>query len=330
MIILVSGSGRWGTSVALYCAKIKHQVALLCSRNDSYQFIKKNGYSPHLPNFPIPKSVCVLPSSEAVPANTELIIFSNPIPYFRKKLESLKGIENKHILITVNKGIEAESLLTAPEIVKKFFPKNTLAHLGGPCFPEGLLLDYKPAAETLACEDRAVGEKLQQELNSLWFRIYISEDLKGIAFLGAMKNVFAIIAGIIQGCELGEEAMSFFITRGMSEAKKLCYALKIKENTIYGLSGLGDLVLTCYSEKNSQNKNFGIQLGLGNSIEETIKKMGNKVAEGFYTTKALYQIAEKYSIEVPIIKTAYQTFYEGLPIQKALQILLNRPLKTED
>ena len=152
MIILVSGSGRWGTSIALYCAKIKHQVALLCSRNNSYQFIKKNGYSPHLPNFPIPKSICVLPSSEAVPANTELIIFSNPIPYFRKKLENLKGIKNKHILITVNKGIEAESFLTAPEIVKKIFPKNTLAHLG-PCFPELLLIINQP--QTLACEDRA-------------------------------------------------------------------------------------------------------------------------------------------------------------------------------
>ena len=145
-----------------------------------------------------------------------------------------------------------------------------------------------------------------------------------------MKNVFAIVAGIIQGCDLGEEAMSFFITRGMSEAKKLCQALKIEENTLYGLSGLGDVVLTCYSQKNSQNKNFGIQLGLGQRIEDTIKKMGDKVAEGYPTTEALYRLTEKYSIETPIIKTAYQTFYKGLPIQKALQILLNRPLKIED
>ena len=330
MKLLVSGSGRWGTSIALYCDKIKHQVSLLCSRNEGYQFIKKNSYSPHLPNFSIPKSIHILHPSETVASDTELIIFSNPISYFREKLESLRGIQPQHILITINKGIEKNTLLFAPEIMQEFFPKNTLAHLGGPCFPEGLLLDGKPAAETLACKNQAIGKKLQQELNSLWFRVYLSQDLKGIAFLGAMKNVFAIVAGIIQGCDLGEEAMSFFITRGMSEAKKLCQALKIEENTLYGLSGLGDVVLTCYSQKNSQNKNFGIQLGLGQRIEDTIKKMGDKVAEGYPTTEALYRLTEKYSIETPIIKTAYQTFYKGLPIQKALQILLNRPLKIED
>ena len=221
MKLLVSGSGRWGTSIALYCDKIKHQVSLLCSRNEGYQFIKKNSYSPHLPNFSIPKSIHILHPSETVASDTELIIFSNPISYFREKLESLRGIQPQHILITINKGIEKNTLLFAPEIMQEFFPKNTLAHLGGPCFPEGLLLDGKPAAETLACKNQAIGKKLQQELNSLWFRVYLSQDLKGIAFLGAMKNVFAIVAGIIQGCDLGEEAMSFFITRGMSEAKKL-------------------------------------------------------------------------------------------------------------
>ncbi len=330
MKILVSGSGRWGTSMALYCDKIKHQVSLLCSRSDGYQLIKDNNYSPYLPNFSIPKSICILPNSETVPSDTELIIFSNPMPYFRKRLESIKGIQPHHILITVNKGIETENLLSAPDIVKKIFPKNILAHLGGPCFPEGLLLDNKPAAETLACEDKAIGEKLQQELNSLWFRVYLSQDLKGTAFLGAIKNVFAIVAGIIQGYELGEEAMSFLITRALSETKKICQVLGIQEKSLYGLSGLGDLILTCYSQKNSQNKNFGIQLGQGNTVEETIKKMGNKVAEGYHTTKALYLISEKHSIELPIIKTAYRTLYEGLPIQKALQVLLNRPLKVED
>ena len=330
MKILVSGSGRWGTSIALYCNKIKHQVRLLCSRDESYQFIKKNSYSPHLPDFPIPKSIHILHPSETVASDTELIIFSNPISFFRKKLENINGIQPHHILITINKGIEKNTLLSAPEIMQEFFSKNTLAHLGGPCFPEGLLLDEKPAAETLACENKVIGKKLQKELNSLWFRVYLSQDLKGIAFLGAMKNVFAIVAGIIQSYNLGEEAMSFFITRGMSEAKKICQALKIKENTLYGLSGLGDIVLTCYSQKNSQNKNFGIQLGLGKKIEETIKKMGGKVVEGYPTTEALYRLTEKHSIDAPIIKTAYQTFYKGLPIQKALQILLSRPLKIED
>ncbi len=330
MNIVVSGSGRWGSAMACYCSQIGHQTSLVCSRKSSYQFIVKHQYSSHLKNFILPPQIQLLPPQAALPPDTELIIFATPIPFFREQLQTIKEVKKEQILMSINKGIEQTTLLFATDILAEFFPQNTLAHLGGPCFPEGLLLAGKPAAETLACQNKKIGKMLQLELSSLWFRIYQSTDLKGTCFLGAVKNTFAIIAGVIESKKLGEEALAILITRGIYEIKKLCRVLQITEASLYGLSGLGDLALTCYAQASSQNKNFGIQIGTGKSTKQIRQEWGGKICEGYFTTKALFQLAQKHQIDTPLIEAVYLVLYKNLSIEETLQALLARPLKFED
>jgi glycerol-3-phosphate dehydrogenase (NAD(P)+) len=330
MKIAVCGSGRWGAAMACYLAQIGHQVALICNRHSGYQFIKAKGYSRHLPQFRLASNIKILPSASPIDSDVELIIFAVPIPFFRSFLQKLQGtVQTKQILMSISKGIEQETLLLPADILKEFFPHNTLCHLGGPCFPEGLLLEGKPAAETLACSDEEIGRKLQAEFSSSWFRIYQSTDLRGVCFLGAIKNIFAIIAGIIEGKKLGEEALSILITRGIYEIKKICKVLQIVETSLYGLSGLGDLVLTCYSHRSSQNKNFGIELGKGKSCQQIRGELGEKICEGYFTTKTLFQIIKKHRIEAPLIAALYRVLYEEHSIEQTLHRLLARPLKSE-
>ena len=329
MQISVFGSGRWGCSIALYCHTIGHKVTVHCSRESSYNFIKQNNYSSHLPDYKFPQDLQVINNSAPIPQSCQLAIFAIPTPFFRKYLENIKGL-GKQILLTVNKGIEQKNFKTPPEILKEFFPDNVIAHLGGPCFPNALLKNGNPAAETLACEDQVISKKLQKELSSKWFRIYQSQDLKGTAFLGALKNIFAIIAGIIQGYQLGEEAMSILITRGIVEIKRIHETLNLPINSIYGLSGLGDLTLTCYSQSSSQNKNFGYQIGKGENLDSIIEKMQGKIAEGYYTTKAVFDIIQNNKINAPLIETLYRILYQKMPLNEALHNLITRPLQIEN
>ena len=327
MKINVCGSGRWGSAMAIYCTQIKHQVCLSCSKKESYHFIKDKGYSKHLPQFPFPKNIEILPPY-TTPSSADLVIFAIPIPFFRDYLEKT-NLSNKPILMTINKGIEQNTMHFASDIVKDFFPQNSICHLGGPCFPEGLLTSGMPAAEILGCKEEKIGKKLQVALSSPWFRLYLSQNLKEICFLGAIKNVFAIIAGIIEGKNLGEEALSILITRGIYEIRKIFLTLGFEDSSIYGLSGLGDLVLTCYSKKSSQNKNFGIEFGKGKSIQQIQKEQNGKICEGFFTAKALFQLVKKHNIDAPFIESLYKVLYQNFSIKESIYTLISRPLKNE-
>ena len=327
MKINVCGSGRWGSAMALYCSQIKHQVCLSCSQEESYHFIKNKGYSKHLPQFSFLESIKILPPY-TISQSAELIIFAIPIPFFRDYLKKIQ-LSNKQVLMTINKGIEQDTMLLASDIVKDFFSKNSICHLGGPCFPEGLLTMGMPAAEILACEEEKVGKKLQVALSSQWFRLYLSKNLKEICFLGAIKNVFAIISGIIEEKKLGEEALSILVTRGIYEIRKIFLALGFQDTSIYGLSGLGDLVLTCYSQKSSQNKNFGIELGKGKNIQQIQKEQKGKICEGVFTTKALFQLVKKHNVDAPFVEALYKVLYQNHSIEKSIYNLISRPLKNE-
>ena len=329
MKIVVCNSGRWGSAMANYLAQAGHKTSLICSSQASYEFIQKNQYSSRLKNFPLSKVHILVPNT-VIEQNTKLIIFATPVPFFRKYLQQIKGIDTHHILMCINKGIEQDTLLLTSDIVREFFPHNTIAQLGGPCFPEGLLLAGRPAAETLACKDEKIGKILQKKLSTRWFRIYLNNDLRGVCFLGAVKNVFAIIAGIIESKNLGEEALSILITRGIYEIRKLCQKLKITDSSLYGLSGLGDLVLTCYSSCSSQNKNFGMELGKKKTLEQIKKNWNGKICEGYFTTKALFEITQKHKIEAPLIAGLYGVLYKNFSIDQTITNLLARPLKSEN
>ena len=328
--IAVLGAGRWGTAMAIYLSRKGLKIALQCHLREEFEQLAETGIAPNLPGYRCEKGVRFTMDLNRAVDGAQLIVVAMPVAFLQSALKRIETIPNAAYIVSINKGIERESLQTVPTIIKNFFPRHVIAHLGGPCFPEGLLSPRTPVAETLACRDETAGRLLQELFSSESFRVYRSRDLEGVATLGALKNVYAILAGIAVGYGMQEEAISVLVTRGLSEMKRYCQKRKISLDTLYGLSGLGDLALTCYSPKSSHNRNFGKRLGGGESIERILSSMRGTVAEGYYTTKAVWEIARKYEIELPLSGIAYRIIYERLSIGDGLAALMSRPLKLED
>lgn len=328
--ITVLGAGRWGTAMSIFLSRKELDITLQCHLQEEYEQLVKTGKAPNLPNYSCDSRIRFEQDINKSLEDAQGVILAVPVAFLRGVLQGIQQLPQETVLIGINKGIERESLQTVPEIVREYFPDNPLAHLGGPCFPEGLLSDTTPAAETLACEDDDLGKLLQKLFSSPGFRVYRSFDLIGVALLGALKNIYAIITGIAAGMGMYEEVTAVLVTRGLAEMKRFCTHMNISLDTLYGLSGLGDLALTCYSPSSSHNKNFGIRLGKGETVEEILNTMAGTIAEGYFTTKAVFEISQKEKIDLPLCQGLYQVIYEGKSLIESLGELMTRPLKIED
>ncbi|MBU2647808.1 NAD(P)-dependent glycerol-3-phosphate dehydrogenase [bacterium] len=328
--ITVLGAGRWGTAMAIYLSRKGLDVTLQCHLQEEYDQLIETDVAPNLPGFSCNGKINFELDLNRSIAMAQIVIIAIPVAFMRSVLEHIDQLRPNAVLVSINKGIERETLKTVPEIIFELFPDHPIAHLGGPCFPEGLLSETTPAAETLACKDEETGLKLQQMFSSPAFRVYRSFDVKGVALLGALKNIYAIIAGVADGLGMFEEVTSVLVTRGLAEMKRFCQHMDVSLDTLYGLSGLGDLALTCYSLKSSHNKNFGKRLGRGESVSDILATMAGTVAEGYYTTKAVHAISQKYQIDLPLCNGIYQVIYENKSLQESLKDLMTRPLKVED
>lgn len=328
--ITVLGAGRWGTAMAIYLSRKGLQVTLQCHLQAEYEQLTRSGSAPNLPGFNCEGRVHFELDLNRSLSDAEIVVIAVPVAFMRSVLERIESLKPGTILLSINKGIERETLKTVPEIVAEFFPDHPIAHLGGPCFPEGLLSESTPAAETLACKDDSLGLALQEMFAGPSFRVYRSHDVKGVALLGALKNIYAIIAGIADGLGMYEEVTSVLVTRGLAEMKRFCQHMNISLETLYGLSGLGDLVLTCYSPKSSHNKNFGKRLGKGETVDHILSTMAGTIAEGYFTTRAVWEISRQYQIDLPLCHGIYQVIYENKSLTEILRALMTRPLKVED
>ena len=328
--ITILGSGRWGAAMAIYLSRMGYQITLQSHSQKAHNHLVRNGSAPNLPAYQFGQKISFEHDLNRSVSKADIIITSTPVPFLRSVLCQIKNLNQKSVFVGINKGIERKNLLTVPEIIREYFPINPIAHLGGPCFPEGLLSRTTPAAETLACEDEQLGKKLQQLFSSSGFRVYRSVELKGVALLGALKNIYAIVAGIADGIGMYEEVISVLVTRSLAEMKRFCEKMGVHQSTLFGLSGLGDLALTCYSMKSSHNKNFGRRLGQGEQIEDILNTMEGTIAEGYFTTKAVELLAEKLQLDLPICNMAYKIIYEKKPLAEGIEELMSRPLKVED
>lgn len=328
--VTVLGAGRWGTAMAIYLSRRDLNVTLQCHLPEEYEQLISTDRAPNLPGFSCEGKIQFELDLNKSLVGAQLVIVAIPVAFMRGVLEKITELPKDAIICSINKGIERESLQPVPEIIESYFPNNPLAHLGGPCFPEGLLSITTPAAETLACKNEALGAMLQELFAGPSFRVYRSLELKGVALLGALKNIYAIIAGMADGLGLYEEVISVVVTRGLAEMKRFCQHQGISLETLYGLSGLGDLALTCYSPKSSHNKNFGRRIGQGESVDDILASMKGTVAEGYFTTKAVWQLSQKENIDLPLCKGAYQVIYEHRSLAETLMELMTRPLKVED
>lgn len=328
--ITVLGAGRWGTAMAIYLSRLEHPVTLQCHTDEEYNQLMEQDTSPRLPGFDCGKKIQFVQDLNESVKNADIIVLAIPVPFLHSALSQLTDLSEDTIIVGINKGLDKETLQTVPEIVEKLFPRHHFSQLGGPCFPQGLLSATDPAAETIACKDDETGKYLQEVFSSPMFRVYRSQDVQGVALLGAMKNVYAIGAGIIDGLGLSEESLSVLITRGLAEMRRLCRSFNIQDETLYGLSGLGDLALTCYSPGSSHNKNFGREIGKGKTTEQVLSEMHGAVAEGYHTAQVLWKLAEKHDVELPLAESIYGVLFKNMSVREGIIDLMQRPLKKED
>jgi glycerol-3-phosphate dehydrogenase (NAD(P)+) len=323
----IIGAGGWGTALAGLWAKNGRKIVLWGHNADRIARMQKTREnSDYLPGLQLPDSVCITSElSDCVDA--DLIVLATPSTALRNIAADLaKVIGLTPVLLSCTKGIEHGSGMRMTEILRETFPENKIAVLSGPNLATEVARDL-PTATVIACDDGDCAASLQTALGSPRFRIYTSLDVVSIELGGALKNVFAIAAGISDGLELGDNAKAALVTRSLAELVRFGVAMGGTANTFYGLSGAGDLILTCYSER-SRNHSVGKRLGRGELLPEVTASM-KMVAEGIPTARSAWECARRLNIATPITDQVYSILYKQKQPAVALEELLKREPKPE-
>lgn len=324
----VIGSGSWGTALATLLAEHFEQVGIWARSSEKAEQINSTNCNAHyLPDLTLPNNIKAT-TNLAQAANAEVIVCSVPTSAMRQTAEQLAtiGINPSVPIVSTAKGIERGSGVRMSQIIKQFLPNNPIAVYSGPTHAEELSQGLATCA-VVACKKQHILPFLQEIFTSSYSRTYTSNDIAGIELGGALKNVFALAAGMAFGHGLGDNATAALVTRGLGEMTRLGVALGGREETFSGLSGLGDLMVTCYS-KHSRNNRVGKAIGKGATCKEACENLG-MVAEGVPNTLSIYEAAREVGAETPIIDAVYQVIYEDKPVAIALQELLSRALKPE-
>ncbi|WAC09013.1 MAG: NAD(P)-dependent glycerol-3-phosphate dehydrogenase [Thermodesulfobacteriota bacterium] len=327
----IVGAGSWGTALATLLAYNDHKVTLWVYENEVLEHLLTNQENHfYLPGFLIPDSIFPTQSFAEVSQKKDLVVCAVPSHLVRKVLSKcVPFLDPQTILVSVSKGIENDTLMTISDIFKKILPKNLFsrsAFLSGPSFAKEVAHQH-PTAVVVAAEDHEVAQKAQKAFAAPFFRVYTSNDVRGVELGGALKNVIAIAAGCSDGLNFGDNTRAAIITRGLAEISRLGVALGANPLTIAGLSGLGDLVLTCTGAL-SRNRKVGIQLGQGMSLDHIIKS-SKMIAEGIKTAKSVYRLAKRHKVEMPIVEQVYRILYQNKDPRKAVSDLMGRSLRYE-
>ncbi len=324
----IVGAGSWGTALAKLLSQNFKEVVIWARDKETVRQINTERVNRrYFPKEKLPKNIHATESLDFTFEETDIVIIVIPTQSIRNLLKKLKNKKVDKPVISASKGIEINSLKLVSDVildVLNIYKENIFA-LSGPSFAKEVIKGL-PTAIVLG-GDICKGREIQRLLSSETFRVYTNQDIIGVEIGGAIKNVIAIATGISDGLGLGNNARASLITRGLHEMKKVALAYGGKSETLYGLSGMGDLVLTATGNL-SRNRTFGIHIGRGLSIDEALKKVG-QVVEGVETVKAVKKIQKKYSIELPISETVYRVLYEGLSPKEAVKILMRRELKEE-
>jgi len=321
--ISVIGSGSWGTALAQTIAYQKKGVTLW-ARNPTLasEINTAHENKPYLGGITLNHNINATSDLE-IALKSKTILLVTPAQATRNILEQIKPlIRREHKIILCSKGIEIETGMILSDVAAEILPTTETAILSGPNFARDIA-SGKPAGTTLACKNEGTAKTLQKAIASPYFRPYITTDIIGVQIAGALKNIIAIACGIAHGLQMGESARASLVTRGLSEIVHLGRAMGAKNETFLGLSGVGDIMLTCSSEQ-SRNFSLGLTLGQGKKDETRIN-----VTEGVHTARATIKLARKHNVEMPICETVHKCIHENLPINEALQALLNRPMRQE-
>ncbi len=327
MKVSVVGGGSWGTTLAVHLAKTGHDVTLLVrdeARRDEMRARRENAR--YLPGLTLPADLRV-ESGFASARGAVMVVVAIPSESFRLVCRGLAPVLGAQTpLVSATKGLEIDTLRRMSEVAADEAPGRPLAVLSGPSFALEVA-HGQPTAVVVAAADAAVAKSVQQAFASPTFRVYSSDDVVGVELAGALKNVIAIAAGIVDGLGYGQNTVAALVTRGLAEIGRLGVALGGRPETFSGLAGLGDLVLTATGAL-SRNRQVGRALGLGKSLDQAVRETA-MVAEGVRTTRAACALAERVRIEMPIAEQMQAVLYEGRPPREAVDALMIRSLKRE-
>jgi glycerol-3-phosphate dehydrogenase (NAD(P)+) len=325
--ISVIGAGSWGTTLACLLTTKGYDVTLWVHEKELAEEMSTSRInSIYLPGISLPDEMHVTHSLEKSLQKARYVINAVPSQYTRLVFQDISSLLlDEAILISVSKGIERGTLLTVSTVLKELC-NHPVAVLSGPSFAKEVIQSL-PAAVTIATEDSDVGFILQELFNINNFRVYTHNDIVGVEIGGALKNVMAVAAGISDSLGLGNNARATLITRGLVEMTRLGVAMGAKERTFSGLSGIGDLVLTCTSPL-SRNYTVGVKLGQGMKLKDILVQT-KSVAEGVSTAESAFELSRKHAVDMPIVEQVYQVLYEEKEPALAVKDLMERSLKSE-
>ena len=305
----------------IHAANLGNEVTMWAHSDEEYRQINENRKTKYLPNAIIPETIKCTKSLEEAIKNSELIFHVTPSKYTRETMKKYKQYITDQPVIICSKGFEASTLYTLSEVATDEMPNAKIGVFSGPSHAEEVSVGI-PTAIVIASKYIDVLYNVQDALMDENLRIYTSTDVKGVELGGALKNIMAFCAGIAAELKLGDNTFAALITRGLTEISRLGVAMGGNHNTFYGLSGLGDLIVTCLSE-HSRNRRAGKCIGRGLTVEETRKEIG-MVVESFDNIEVTYKLSKKYNIEMPIVNTVYDILYNGLEPAKAVKLLMTR------
>ena len=334
--IAVIGAGAWGTAISMVLGRDSerprnHQVSLWAFETEVCQSIASVRVNQaFLPGCLIPETVTVTNSLEEALQKAEIVVAAMPSNHCRRIFEAMAPhLSPQMIFLSATKGIELDSHLRMSEVMgqvitsKCGFPQPSLAAMSGPSFAKEAARG-DPTAVAVASADGTVASRIQAEFSDPKFRVYTNNDMVGVELGGALKNVIAIAAGVCEGLKLGHNTAAALITRGLAEISRLAVECGAKRETMAGLAGMGDLVLTCTGGL-SRNRTVGVELGKGRKLQDIIGGMHGMVAEGVLTTNAAVGLARKMNIEMPITTQVHAILHENKSPQDAIRELMTRP-----
>jgi glycerol-3-phosphate dehydrogenase (NAD(P)+) len=325
MKVAVLGAGAWGTALAKVLHENGNSVALWDISTETLDQLRSGRNEKYLPGVKLPTDWKLEIDFEKAVGGRECIVMAIPSQAFRQVATKLKG--HPAVLVSVTKGIEFETGETMSMILREHAPANRVAALSGPSFAREVALGI-PTTVVCASESDGTARTVQGLFHRLEFRIYRCLDVLGVEYGGALKNIIAIAAGVSDGLGYGDNTKAGLVTRALSEMRRLGVACGAQAETFAGLSGLGDLMLTCFS-KQSRNRDLGERLGRGETME-AVQASHPKLAEGYPTSRSAHRLAREKNVETPIIDEVYALLYEGKEPKKAVRDLISRAFKAED
>lgn len=324
--IAIIGSGSWGVALAIHLAKLGNNIKIWSFMEEERDLINNEHKCKFLPNITLPKNITCSTDYKEVIDKSSFILHVTPSKFTRSTFKQYKEyVQNKPIIIC-SKGFEKDSLKTLDEVILEEMPNAKIGVLSGPSHAEEVCISI-PTVLVCASKHQDILKEIQDTFMCDHMRIYTSNDVKGVELGGALKNIIAFCAGVAAGIGLGDNSFAALVTRGLGEIARLGVKLGGEKETFYGLSGLGDLIVTCLSE-HSRNRKAGKLIGQGKTLEEAKKEVG-MVIESIDNIDVAYELGKKNDVYMPIIETVYKVIYEGLEPAEAVKNLMTRDKKSE-